>query len=590
MSAQIALPRATWRPLNRARWLAGYRPSPAAVCFLLCLTGYLLGAWWVSSRGLTYALDGGDAVSRVEGAYRVFFSRDPHLGAISFVWGPLLEGLLLPLVALKSIWPAMVTQSLSVGILSAVFTAAACWQFFRLLRDVGLGPRLTVLLTAALALDPLVILHGVDGMTEGWFLFFLISIALELNRWLRTGAPTALAACGIYLGISYLARYETTAAACAVVATVVLATIARSRDPMRERLRLAALRTSVVATPFVLAFLGWAAVCWIITGVPLQQFSAVYGNSSLNAAWGITASTNLSEVATNLEQVLRSIMGLEPFLPLIAIAFVVLVVRRRNWTAFGAPVVFGAVLTFMTYAIATHELIPLLRYLVTAIPLALLLLGIVLAPSPTRGGDTSARGLMPQQTPQHPFQVPSPTRLGSVPLLLRGAGVTLIAAGLLGTLVLGLLTVEDPVAEAANPSVAPAVQALVTGARMPPSAYPLTVDQQVAAYLDAQRLPAGSVLMDDFSGYGIEMLSNNPLQFVITSDRDFQQVLADPAAFDVKYVLLPPPTNLGKLDAINRAYPGAYASGKGIGVLVRTFKATYASGTDWRLYRVTATG
>jgi hypothetical protein len=75
---------------------------------------------------------------------------------------------------------------------------------------------------------------------------------------------------------------------------------------------------------------------------------------------------------------------------------------------------------------------------------------------------------------------------------------------------------------------------------------------------------------------------------VITSDTDFEQILADPSANGVKYVLIPEDTVEGTLDAVNRAYPGAYATGKGIGKLVETFHDTSDNETDWRLYRISA--
>ncbi len=575
--------RAIARAWQRAR---SRRLSVAAACFLACLAVYLVAAWWVSSHGLTYALDGGDAVSRVEAANRVLFSRDPHLAAIGFVWGPLLEVLLLPLVALKPIWPALVTQSLAGDITSAAFTAAACWQLFRLVRELGVGLRLALLLTAALALDPLVALHAVDGMSEGWFLFFLISVVRELNRWLRSGSSTALAACGMYLGVSYLARYETAAAACGVVAVVVVATVARSKSPFRERLREASLGTAVVLTPFVVAFLGWAAASWVITGTPFQQFASVYGNSKSLAARGITAPSTAGQLLVNVDQQLHSMIGLEPLLPLIAIAFICVVVRRRDWSALAGPVVLGAVFTFMTYAIVTREIIPLLRYLIVEIPLTLILLATVLAPSRDRATLAAA---VPAESggPGHRRRR-ARLRRGKVwSRVGRGALVTGAVAAVALSMGFGLETVENPVSDR---QVAPVVQALVNGTALPASAHPLVVDQEVVAYLDARHLPPGSVLMDDFIGYPIEMLSANPRQFVITSDSDFQQVLADPATFHVRYVLIPPPRGLGLLDAVNRDYPGAYATGKGIGKLVKTFTDPSGYATDWRLYRVTASG
>ena len=115
-------------------------------------------------------------------------------------------------------------------------------------------------------------------------------------------------------------------------------------------------------------------------------------------------------------------------------------------------------------------------------------------------------------------------------------------------------------------------------------------DHQVSQYVDSLHLGRGTVLVDDFLAFDIVMSSSNTEQYVITSDRDFQQVLADPAGNGVRYFLVPSVQALGKLDAINRAYPGAYANGGGLGTLVKQFNSVSDDATDWRLYRVTGPG
>lgn len=113
-------------------------------------------------------------------------------------------------------------------------------------------------------------------------------------------------------------------------------------------------------------------------------------------------------------------------------------------------------------------------------------------------------------------------------------------------------------------------------------------DRAIAGDLDSRHLPRGSVLIDEFLGYAIVLASAYPDQFVITSDRDFKNVVADPAGTGVKYMLVPATTNLGSLDALNSAYPRVYETGAGIG----TLEASYADGSDyrddWRLYSINA--
>jgi hypothetical protein len=112
-------------------------------------------------------------------------------------------------------------------------------------------------------------------------------------------------------------------------------------------------------------------------------------------------------------------------------------------------------------------------------------------------------------------------------------------------------------------------------------------ERRIAADLDAMHLPPGSVLVDDFLGFAVPLNSHNPRQFVITSDRDFQAVLSDPADAGVLYVLVPERSGLGLLDAVNRRYPDLFATGAGMATLVREYaNPGRQQPPRWRLYRL----
>src|SRR5690349_19080871 len=70
----------------------------------------------------------GDALARVANAYRILFSRDPHLAAIGFVWSPLPPLAVLPLLPLKSLWPDLVARGFAGNIVTALFMAGAVYQ------------------------------------------------------------------------------------------------------------------------------------------------------------------------------------------------------------------------------------------------------------------------------------------------------------------------------------------------------------------------------------------------------------------------------------------------------------------------------
>jgi hypothetical protein len=89
-----------------------------------------------------------------------------------------------------------------------------------------------------------------------------------------------------------------------------------------------------------------------------------------------------------------------------------------------------------------------------------------------------------------------------------------------------------------------------------------------------------------FLGFPIVLHAADPRQFVITPDRDFPAVLADPQTFGVEYIVVPPPgVGLGDLDAVTREYAGFYTDGAGIATLVHEFDSE-SPNLRWRVFRV----
>jgi hypothetical protein len=72
---------------------------------------------------------------------------------------------------------------------------------------------------------------------------------------------------------------------------------------------------------------------------------------------------------------------------------------------------------------------------------------------------------------------------------------------------------------------------------------------------------------------------------VTTPDRDFILALGDPAGLGIHYLLVPGPSGLAALDALNRTYPHLYQEGTNFAELVRVLSPT-GDGPTWKLYRV----
>jgi hypothetical protein len=559
-----------------------HRPSDAVIWFWSCLVAYLAVAVYVTLIAHSQGL-GQDGVSRVAIANRILFSRDPHLAAVGFVWSPLPELVLVPLVALKSVWPALVQEAFAGNIVSALFMAGAAYQIFRFMEEVGVRRWVRWLLTATFALHPMIILYAINSMSEAMFIFFLLLVARHLQRWLRTQEISALVSTAFYLAFLYLTRYEATAAAAAVVVIVGFATFMRTRTATRQRVRAALLDGVIVVAPFATAFVLWALTSWLITGTAFQQLSSTYGNAAQLQSRGLSTSLTLGQELSASSQALHWMLALEPFLPVVVVACVAVIVWRRDWIALAAPAVLGAVLAFMFWAQVSGSVLRLLRYFIVVIPLVILMVGVTLARRSRAASPQTARA-GPEQGWRHRS------------LIWMWTGGRTVAA--LVAIALMSLSIQAGYRAVMNPTInvgyAAELQALVQRGPLTQAerlaSLRFVTDHQVSQYVDSLHLGRGTVLIDDFLGFDIVMSSSNTQQYVITSDRDFQQVLADPAGNGVRYFLVPSEQALGKLDAINHAYPGAYATGAGLGTLVKQFNNVSDDATDWRLYRVTGSG
>ena len=506
----------------------------------------------------------GDAWSRVGNAYYVLFSRDPHLAAIGFVWNPLPSILEMPLVLLHGLWPPLVQQGFAASILSAFAMAGAVYVLHGILLDWGVARPWRIGLALLFVLHPMVLHYGANGDTEALYLFLMLLVVRHLSRWLVTAKLTALVVAGLALGLGYWTRYETIAAAAAIIGVVSLVAYRRWSGTRRERLTAAAADAIIVGAPFLVAFGTWTLASWIIVGNAFEQFSSVYGTASQLSTGQIFDGGTL-DAARMTGAVLH---GLEPAaLLLVPLSLAWAVVRRD--TRWMAPLsALGAIVAFAVLAWRLGKTGGWIRYYIAVIPLTALLGGLLAAPR-AAGADASA-----QETPARATSGRWPTaRRWLQAGLLAIVGVALLAGNAVA-LPSSWDTMRDPVLGRGEHNKLDDLPQYLTGAA-------------ISQYLDRMQLGDGEVLVDVFLGFPIVLESSRPRQFVITTDRDFKAVVADPRIYKVRYILVPPTGGLGSLDAIKRQWPGIYESGGLIGTLVHEFRVPGTSDAfHWRLYAV----
>ncbi len=520
-SRSVSSARGTVRPAlsTRTRSRLSARPGRLLVGGFTGL--YLaLGLWLVLVEHSVME----DALSRVANASYVLYSREPKLANVGFVWTPLPSLLVLPLLPLKAVWPALVEQGLLANIVSAIAMAAAVGVLYALLGDLRVGRKLRLALAVAFGVHPLIVWFGANGMTEALLLLFLLLASRRLVRWTADGDPRHLMAAGGWLAVGYLARYEILAAGCAAAALVTCLTWHRSRGTARERRSAALADLLLVGGPLGAAFALWAVASWVIVGHPFEQFSSQYGNSALVASGEATA----TEPAVGV--LVQQWLILSPLLAVAAVGAAILAWRRRD-PALLAPVgLLTSVLAFELLVYLSGSLFGFLRYQIAVVPLAFVVAGYVFssAPSVVAVGPGQRAGVPPVRATEDPAG--------------RRAAVAVLALVLPGLVTSGYAFMALPgLAPQEWSQVRPAVLSLV-GQPNPLGSVnsAFEIDRQVAAYLDAQRLPVGSVAVDSGPGFAVLAATENPEQFVITSDQDFEGAVRDPVGHDLQYLLVTP--------------------------------------------------
>lgn len=542
--------------------------------YAILFAGYLAAGVWMN-LGVGFIFT--DSLSRVAAVSGVLLSRDPHLAAIGFVFTPLTAFAQLPLGFLGHWWPELLRWNLTAAVMSAAFMAGAVIQIRGIARDRGCPTVLVVVLTALFALNPLIVMYAANGMSEAPFVFFVCWAVRRLVRWIRSDGVHDLIAAGIAFALAYLTRYDAIAPMIVAGALVGLVTVLRHRPvelhPARgDRWWAAAVDVSIVVGPGFAAFAAWSFTSWLITGAAFQQFSSVYGNSAiLEQSGGGDTSTPVGRAMFSLTEM--AVLG--PAVPLLLVIAAVLAVRRRDAEILVPFTVFGAVLGTQSLLYLMNSTFPFLRFYITIIPFAFVLV-VLLAPlrAPVVSHRPGHFAADPKPIP--PYPGPSPLVAFAVCLLVGSTAVTTAAMG-------------NPRLAALEHSIA---SAIVPGRQDPDELAILRTfgsERRIADYLDSLRLPEGSVLLDTVESFAVVTASENPKQFVITSDTDFARILDDPAGHGVQYILAVPNAKRGVADAVNRRYPTMFETGSGgVGALVLEMRND--GGTEpemWRLYRVT---
>jgi hypothetical protein len=564
---EVPGPRRAGPSTPRRRSIGRRLASEGGAVYILAFGLYLTIAVLLD---LKYRTFDGDAFSRMANGFYVLYSRDPHLAAVGFVWEPLQSIADMVFLLGNHLWPALSHNDMAGSLVSALAMAGAVHQIRCALREWGVSRAPRLLLTAFFALDPMILLYSGNGMSEGLYLFTLVTSTRYLLRWMQRGDLRSLAYAAVALGFGYLTRNEAALAAFLGGLAVGAVSYGRARGNRATRLRTGAADLVIFGVPAFTAAAGWAITSYLITGQPFAQFTSIYGTSSQ-----LTQIDFKSTLHSRLLLEMHDIGALAPTVPLVLVAAVVVALRRRDPRVLAPLAVLGGALGFDLLGYLHNSIAPWFRYFIGVVPLEILLVGCVVAAvqNPRFPRAEEAVSVQPQRS--RGLRI-----VGS----LVAVGIALVVLiPIIPTTVSGMLNPHIGIEE--NQDFGWIFVSHPTASQVDyEGRYPQIL--ALSNYFDNLHLPDGNVVVDNSVECIPETIttSSQPKLFVIPNDQDFQRILADPITFHVHYIWEPNPAQV-PVTATNILYPGLWKTGAGFAKMVHQFPAR-GTCPEFRLFRV----
>ncbi|MEK3848116.1 hypothetical protein BK143_06195 [Paenibacillus peoriae] len=486
-----------------------------------------------------------DALSRVANAFYVLYSRDPHLGAIGFIWNPLPSLLEMVILLLYPIFPALATYGLAAVILSATFAALTAMLLYRAGVRTGLSSGMSIMLALLYALNPFILLFGANGLSDSLYIYFIMMTVIEFALWLKDRMTASLIVSGLALAMAFWTRYEAVPLGVAMAGGVVLAIMFLHRNMGRRELALREKLNKVEATwlllllPVVFSGLLWIFFNYLIMGNAFYFLNSEYSNTAQSAE--LLNDDKFVEIFSNPLVALKFIASktLWYSVPLFAILFIRLLSGRLfRWGTLIILLLFLSVPGLQFLLMMKQSSYGWFRYFMYVFPITVAWL---------------------------------PYELSQLQGRWRRAAFGLVSVSLL--LTAGLLSYA-----LTRPDIAPDENSFLT--RTGNVNYVRQEsDRKIAVWLD-EHLPKSTIMTDSASAYTMIVYSQYPKRFLITSDYLFNKALSYPQDNHVDYILVPKIMSGMPLSKINMVYPNLYEKGAPWVQLEREFNG------EWRLYKV----
>ncbi|HWQ41808.1 MAG TPA: glycosyltransferase family 39 protein [Desulfosporosinus sp.] len=524
----------TQRTDRRLVWLIGI-----TVFVLECAAGYYYNVYVGYYHG--------DGISRVANAFYVLYSRDPHLGAIGFVWNPLPSMVDMVFLLLYPWIPAMATKGISGLLMSAIFASLTASVLARAFIQRGLPRWCAVVFPLLFSLNPMIFLFGFNGLSDAPFIFFLILCITSFLNWLDKNQLGDLVVSSFALAMAFWCRYEAVPFGFSMFLGCVIATILFHKEetpPDQGQFRYKWSRTegvlSVIAPPLCYSMIVWLLLNWVIMGNPLNFLNGEY--------------TNLDQIQGHLSLPMYAAMFHNPINSSIF--------ALKKISVFSSPLISILLLRLLNRRLLQWDTLILLGMIVS-IPMLQI---VMLITGSTLGWLRYFMYVLPVSVAWLPYELSKLKRKWQIIIPLMAM---LVNYGILSYAI-------------TQRSIAPDENTFLqnTFGNRSTVYYDWKEYIEIAKYLD-DNYPQDTILTDSYSTFFIILQSRFPKRFYISSDYYFKEAISNPKNFGVSYILIPKPGNESVISAINKIYPDLFYQGADWAELVKEF------GTKWRLYKVT---
>lgn len=470
--------------------------------FVCALVLNLVTVWYVVFRIELFQID---AMARTLRAWLVFFSSEPKLANMGFVWLPLPTLLQLPLVLI----PPLRYRGISGNLLTAFTGAGAATVVNAIARELDIKSPGRQLFVAAFALNPMIALYSANGMSEIIAAFFLLLSFYCYVRWRSRGQASCIINMGLICAGWFLTRYESLLFAAAYLAMILVAML-------RERARYAKLEATALlyGTPVAAAVVLWLGVNFAIMGDPLYFASGPYspGTETPTLLMGMAELLPLKTSLQSTWRLLVDTIGLvSPMFFPAAVLLSLATLRKRDLTALTIVLLPLAFLISVILNFRYGFPLTAVRYYILTIPLGLIATLAAAAELGPRRWLSAILALL---------------CIVSIPSTMRA-----------------MQTEKEGIEDHYF------VDALLGRAVSPP----WSEDKAVAAYIRAH-VQGRDVLIDPREESNVIFFTGEPALFALPSDSDFHKVLANPQE-SVLYILVPATKASETLNQVLHAYP-----------------------------------